>query len=463
MLRRLPHAGLAGRYVAVPRAAGALAPINLLTGGIALTAVLLAIAVRSITPPENAVAIPWWILAAAFLAAERFLVHIPSRRTAHTLTFAELPLVMGLFFASPLTLLGSQLLGACVALLIDRHMSGIRRVFNLAQYGLTSGVAILVFDFFHAGGMSVGAWAACLAAVSAASVVGIAAIVAAMTATRDRPTGAKLTYMLLTGLAVSVTNTSLALLAAFVAWNDAMALVLLAVPIMVVFLSYRAYVAQHRHAEQVEFLNLATRDLVASRTVEEGLGRLLEHSLATFHCEFAELVLFSTGPDEAILRLTQWGDERGSLLPVTGLEAARLAPMSRDGSLNEVLRGYLEDRDLGDVLAARLVDENGVLGLLMVGAPSDGGGRLGPAEAKLLDTLAHQAAAVLRYERLEQAFDRLHAEQARFRHAALHDPVTGLGNRRLFGERLGDALGRRRPVAIMLVDLDDFKQVNDTL
>jgi diguanylate cyclase (GGDEF)-like protein len=222
-------------------------------------------------------------------------------------------------------------------------------------------------------------------------------------------------------------------------------------------------VAQHRHAEQLEFLNLATRDLVASHTVEEGLARLLAHSLATFHCEFAELVLLSTGPEETVLRMTQWGDERSSLVPVTGADAARLAALSHEGPLNDVLRDYLADRDVRDVLAARLIDENGVLGLLIVGAPADGAGRLGPPEAKLLDTLAHQAATVLRYERLEQAFDRLHAEQARFRHAALHDPVTGLGNRRLLAERLEDALGRHRPVAVMLVDLDDFKLVNDTL
>ncbi len=56
--------------------------------------------------------------------------------------------------------------------------------------------------------------------------------------------------------------------------------------------------------------------------------------------------------------------------------------------------------------------------------------------------------------------DALRAE----RHAALHDPLTGLPNRRAFCE-LGGALVAdpgRRLVAVM-VDLDDFKRVNDTL
>jgi diguanylate cyclase (GGDEF)-like protein/PAS domain S-box-containing protein len=53
------------------------------------------------------------------------------------------------------------------------------------------------------------------------------------------------------------------------------------------------------------------------------------------------------------------------------------------------------------------------------------------------------------------------------RHMALHDGLTGLPNRTLLMERLGQliAMSRREPrrIALMFLDLDGFKKVNDTL
>ncbi|MFI0897847.1 putative bifunctional diguanylate cyclase/phosphodiesterase [Streptomyces sp. NPDC020983] len=57
--------------------------------------------------------------------------------------------------------------------------------------------------------------------------------------------------------------------------------------------------------------------------------------------------------------------------------------------------------------------------------------------------------------------------QAQLQHNASHDPLTDLPNRSLFLDRVGKALAGRRPgderVAVLYVDLDGFKAVNDSI
>ncbi|GLR10949.1 bifunctional diguanylate cyclase/phosphodiesterase [Mixta theicola] len=68
--------------------------------------------------------------------------------------------------------------------------------------------------------------------------------------------------------------------------------------------------------------------------------------------------------------------------------------------------------------------------------------------------------------RLTQSILRLEASEAQAQHLAFHDVLTGLPNRALIDERLTQALARaarsRSQAALLLLDLDRFKNINDT-
>jgi diguanylate cyclase (GGDEF)-like protein len=88
-----------------------------------------------------------------------------------------------------------------------------------------------------------------------------------------------------------------------------------------------------------------------------------------------------------------------------------------------------------------------------------------PFIAVALAGFALLAAFVLRYMRRTAVA--IAAGETRLRHLALHDPLCGLPNRIFFGERLEAVIGQihssKTPSAVFYIDLDHFKDVNDTL
>ncbi len=85
-------------------------------------------------------------------------------------------------------------------------------------------------------------------------------------------------------------------------------------------------------------------------------------------------------------------------------------------------------------------------------------------EQRVVERTAELATMNLQLQ--EEVFERMQAEQ-RIWHVAHHDSLTGLPNRTLLHDRLEQALAQaqrgRHRVAVMFLDLDRFKSINDTL
>jgi diguanylate cyclase (GGDEF)-like protein len=94
---------------------------------------------------------------------------------------------------------------------------------------------------------------------------------------------------------------------------------------------------------------------------------------------------------------------------------------------------------------------------MIVGHRTTGGRHRAHADGAEVVRLRHEAA------RLRAVVASLARRLAAEHYAANHDELTGLANRRAFYARAGGLLAGGRQAAVMLVDLDDFKLVNDTL
>ncbi len=84
-----------------------------------------------------------------------------------------------------------------------------------------------------------------------------------------------------------------------------------------------------------------------------------------------------------------------------------------------------------------------------------------------LAVLGQYAAALTTALDRTRVVDELSRQTSRMQHQALHDPLTGLPNRTLFNDRLAQALARAdhrsSRMALLFLDLDRFKVVNDSL
>lgn len=83
-----------------------------------------------------------------------------------------------------------------------------------------------------------------------------------------------------------------------------------------------------------------------------------------------------------------------------------------------------------------------------------------PPDEVLLQSVRSIGAQIGQFMARRQAEERVH-------HLAHYDELTGLPNRSMFNQRLGHALAQARrsdkPLAILFIDLDRFKNINDTL
>ena len=223
-------------------------------------------------------------------------MHLHFRRDAHSFSLGDIPLVLGLIFSTPESLLIGGLIGNFATLAVDRRLPLIKLVFNLAQFALAATLAaVCVHQFAGSAGLDdPWLWVSVLIATEISALITVLLIGAAISLSEGPIRPATIAQMFGMDFVVTMTNSSLALAASIVLSFDARAIPLLLVPAVTVFLAYRAYLMERQRHERLEFLYEATRTLSRSPEIVLALEGLLERSLEAFRAEMAEIVLFSS-------------------------------------------------------------------------------------------------------------------------------------------------------------------------
>jgi diguanylate cyclase (GGDEF)-like protein len=421
---------------------------------------------------------PWPVLAVGFLAAEAKVIVVHFRRESHSFSLSEIPAVAGLFFFSPDEYIASMLLGSGLAMLLTARPSAVKFAFNLANFAV---IAVVGLAIFHAIGRFAGPpgpseWSAAFAATLVASVVCVLAIATAISLSGGAPQFQKLPEMVKFGAMVALANTSLALLAVSVMWIDPSAIWLLVVPLGTMFLAYGAYVSEREKHERLELLYESSRILQHSPELDLALVALLDHARDMFRAELAEVVLDPRSETGDTLRTRSTNGGRPEVMAPVPSDATdplrvRLLRERRaffygpsDDRAPDGESGYA--RGLRQAMVSPLIGESGMIGWMTVANRLTEGTTFDDDDLRLLETLANQAAVALENGQLEQSLAELGRLKEQLRYQAYHDPLTGLANRAMFADEVDRqlaAVGPDRVVAVLFLDLDDFKLVNDTL
>ncbi|WP_433409102.1 EAL domain-containing protein [Saccharomonospora azurea] len=420
----------------------------------------------------------WWIgplLAVAFLGAEQLGVNVDVRSgISWTISFTEIPLVIGLLVAPFEVVLAAHVL-AGVTTLLARRVTG-RVLYNAGAFlmEVTSAFAVAGLVSQALGSPAEMPWLAALAGTLTAPLASTLLAMAAVRVLRRRMRIGTVVRLAGRILVVGFVNASVGLTGYLVisktpeAWPIVLAVSL---GLAALYWAYSDLLREQRDMEALTDVSLmvarsgqqvAARP--ASRTGDFGvdvdldewttIAERIRDQLAA-----ARIVLrLRLDPDEP-LRTVVVGDDlpresQGDLDddPLLRLPGSHVRHL-RITETNTRIRTALLDRGAHEVLAVPLRSANQLLGIVEAHDRLSRWRGFGKYDVQLLGTMASHLATALDNRRL----------LATLRHDAYHDPLTGLLNRPGFRQVTAEPLRESENSVVLRVDLDVFSTVSDAL
>jgi diguanylate cyclase (GGDEF)-like protein len=405
----------------------------------------------------------WPLVFGGFLLCQVYLVRFELRGESTAITFSDVPLVIGLACLSPVALLAARLCGSTLALTVWFRQSRMKLAFNLSLHTLEVGVAVCAYRLVLGGEavLSLRGWIAAVVAIVANEIMAQSLLFVVTSFFAGPPPRRVATQALITIVFFAGATAALGVVALSMTANDPKALIALGSLVGAFAVLTRRHLVLRERFEVVELLYGFTGAVTAALAADEALAAVLTHAAEALRAERAELTLVLG--DGATWRASLL--DTGTVMetrPAELLDVERDVMSTRTGAVvtAETAAVTLPDgTPVRDAVVAP-IDTGEVRGALLVANRVGGLLSFEDGDRRVLESLANHASVVLRsHGLLEQLRDEVAAKE----HQSLHDALTGLANRTLFGNEVAAALEAGADVTVLLMDLDRFKHINDSL
>ncbi len=403
-----------------------------------------------------------------FVMADVTPLSFEVRRQTFAQNLVEIPLLLGLVYLEPLSLITARVLALLISLVL-RKSQPVKTAFSLALVALSTAAASLVMVVFGPpGGLTPqdiskpSTWLLLASAVLTTTVISLAGVIGVVTLVQGQIPQAQLVAIGFPTILMAAVNTSVALAVLLALQTSLWAVTVLAALLFFSIMAYRNYaqsLRQHRTIAEIYSLTKAISDTPHDGTLPDTLlGRVRQ----LLQAEYATLWLPAQGRHSEVM-LSARTDDKGLVDTSAAPESIRKRAFDTGDTVavgpqlgDEILRGELRDSGLKDAIVVPLRAGSAVIGTLEVAGKLGDLSNFGEADVRLLEAVAAHAAVAVENNRL---VDRL-------RFDAYHDQLTGLPNRRRMIQALEEAVRVRthgEVVAILMFDIDGLRDVNDSL
>lgn len=251
--------------------------------GLACVTALVAVGVGALTFPMRGDATAahapfWWsiALAVSFLV-ERFPIRVHFRSEAHVVVLSEIPVVVGLFFLSPLELVAARVGGGLLYLLLADRQRLLKLGLNASVYLGETVAAIALFELTRRG-MTVNGWnlGAALFSSSAGTLIGAFVVWRAIAFVNREVIWSAFWTTLRFSLPASIANASIGLAAVAIITYQPSAVWILIPPAAVLIGGYQLYVREREHRQTLTMLYDLARETHSAPDSGMALQRLTD-------------------------------------------------------------------------------------------------------------------------------------------------------------------------------------------